>query len=111
MLRESSAPLVRHEERTDATDQADDSDDPEHDSAPEAKTHDQEDGARYEEAEADEVDWHGSLTLDTSAGRHVPQLGDWTGPMAALSLGSAQSDCGRSQLTALRLAMPPASRG
>jgi hypothetical protein len=83
-LGESSAPLVRHEEGTDTTDQADDADDPEHGGPYEFETsespHDQEDDARDEEAKAYEVDWHNSLRLGKAAGRNVPQLGDWTAP-------------------------------
>ena len=82
VLRESSATLVGHEERTDTTDQADDSDGPEHSGADELETsetcHDQEDDACDEEAEANEVDSHSSLRLGRAALRNVPQLGDLT---------------------------------
>lgn len=88
LLRESSAPLVRQEQRTDATNEADDADDPEHGATPEAQAHDKEDEPCDEEAEANEVDWHSSLTLGRTAGRSVPQLGDWTDVPATLSLSS-----------------------
>jgi hypothetical protein len=90
VLRESSAPLPRHEERTDATDQADDSDGPKHRRADDLETaetcHDQEDDSRDEEAEADDVDSHSLLSLGRAARRSVPQLGDMTDVPAALSL-------------------------
>jgi hypothetical protein len=89
-LRESSAPLVGHEERTDATDQADDSDGPEHGGAYELETaetcHHQEDDARDEEPETNEVDSHSLLRLGGAARRNVPQLGDWTDVPGALPL-------------------------
>jgi len=79
MLRESSAPLVGHEERTDATNQADDSDGSEHGGAYELETsetcHDQEDDARDEEPEANKIDSHSLLRLGRAARRNVPQLG------------------------------------
>ena len=90
VLRESSAPLVGHEERTDATDQADDSDGPEHRGAYELEAsetcHDQEDDTRDEETEADEVDSHCSLSLGRAARRNVTQLGDLTDVPVALSV-------------------------
>jgi hypothetical protein len=90
LLRESSAALVGHEERTYATDQADDSDCPEHGGTYELETsetrHHQEDDARDEESEADEVDSHSLLRLGGAVRRNVPQLGDWLDVPAALSL-------------------------
>ena len=90
MLRESSAPLVGHEERSDATDEADDSDGPEHGGAYELETsetcHDQEDDTRDKEAEANEVDSHSLLRLGRAARRNVPQLGDLTDVPVALSV-------------------------
>src|SRR5262249_54854916 len=78
--------LIRHEERADAADQADDADDPEDDSTDEAEpSHDEEDDARDEEAKADEIDWHGSLTLGRSVGAILPPTGDWPSPLGERS--------------------------